>query len=265
MYIGCNWSNALKFLIEKDAIKIDYIKSGAWGEFNEQFSTMRSMRPILLHGLGYSEDTGMKNIEIIDFNLANTLIKNCNSPHYGFHLAIKNSDMYPDMTEDNIYEHMYKQIQILKKNIIVPLLLENIPDSPQDRVKFDHYPYIMPEQYSRLFIDNDVSFLLDLTHAKITAQYHGWNIHDYLRQLPLNRVVEIHTNGSGYDKDGFQADTHQAMVDEDYKLLEWVLNYTNPDIVTLEYNGVEKENNDTIIYSLEKQLNKIQNICNSTK
>lgn len=265
MYIGCNWSNALKFLIEKDAIKIDYIKSGAWGEFNEQFSTMRSMRPILLHGLGYSEDTGMKNIEIIDFNLANTLIKNCNSPHYGFHLAIKNSDMYPGMTEDNIYEHMYKQIQILKKNIIVPLLLENIPDSPQDRVKFDHYPYIMPEQYSRLFIDNDVSFLLDLTHAKITAQYHGWNIHDYLRQLPLNRVVEIHTNGSGYDKDGFQADTHQAMGDEDYKLLEWVLNYTNPDIVTLEYNGVEKENNDTIIYSLEKQLNKIQNICNSTK
>lgn len=98
MYIGCNWSKALKFLIEKDAIKIDYIKSGAWGEFNEQFSTMRSMRPILLHGLGYSEDTGMKNIEIIDFNLANNLIKNCNSPHYGFHLAIKNSDMYPCIT-----------------------------------------------------------------------------------------------------------------------------------------------------------------------
>lgn len=263
MYIGCNWSKALKFLIEKDVIKIDYIKSGAWGSFNEQFSMIRSMRPILLHGLGYSEDIGMKNIEIIDFNFVNKLIKNCNSPHYGFHLAIKSSDMYPGMTEENIYEHMSKQIQILKRQLIVPLLLENIPDSPQDRVKFDHYPYIMPEQYSRLFIDNDVSFLLDLTHAKITAQYHGWNVHDYIRQLPLNRVVEIHTNGSGYDKDGFPADTHQAMGDEDYKLLEWVLNYVNPSIVTLEYNGVEKENDDTIVYSLEKQLNKIQSICNS--
>ena len=171
--------------------------------------------------------------------------------------------MYLGMTEENIYEHMSKQIQILKKHIIVPLLLENIPDSPQDRVKFDHYPYIMPEQYSRLFIYNDVSFLLDLTHEKITAQYHGWNVQDYLRQLPLNRVVEIHTNGSGYDKDGFPADTHQTMGDEDYKLLEWVLSYANPNIVTLEYNGVEKENDDTIAYSLEKQLNKIQSICNS--
>ncbi|MBW9156095.1 multinuclear nonheme iron-dependent oxidase [Clostridium tagluense] len=265
MYIGCNWSKALKSLIEKDAVKIDYIKSGAWGTFNEEFSTMRSMRPLLLHGLGYFEHTGMKNIEMIDFNFANSLLKDCNSPHYGLHLSIKNSDMHQGMTDEDIYEHMSKQIQTFKKNLAVPLLLENVPDSPQDRILFDHYPYIMPEQYNRLFVDNDVSFLLDLTHAKITAQYRGWNIYDYLRSLPLNRVVEIHVNGSGYDKDGFPADTHQSMENEDYKLLEWVLNYTNPDIVTLEYNGIEAESNDTVIFSLEKQLNEIQNICNPNK
>ncbi|MBU3214597.1 DUF692 family protein [Clostridium estertheticum] len=123
----------------------------------------------------------------------------------------------------------------------------------------------MPEQISRLLTDNDVSFLLDLTHAKITAQYRGWNIHDYIRGLPLNRVAEIHINGSGYDKNGFPEDTHQAMKNEDYKLLEWVLNYTNPNIVSLEYNGVESENEETVTCSLEKQLNKVQNICNSTK
>jgi len=266
MYIGCNWSKALKFFIEKDCVKIDYIKSGAYGTFNEQFSNMRSMRPILLHGLGYFERTGMKNIEIIDFNFANNLIRKCNSPHYGIHLAIKNSDMYPGMTDENIYECMSKQIQIFKNNLTVPLLLENIHDLPKERVlPIDHYPYIMPEQISRLLTDNDVSFLLDITHAKITAQHHGWNIYDYIRELPLNRVVEIHVNGSGYDKDGFLSDTHQAMENEDYKLLEWVLNYTNPNIVTLEYNGTESEDDDTVIYSLEKQLNQIQYICNSIK
>lgn len=170
--------------------------------------------------------------------------------------------MYPGMTDENIYEIMSKQIQVFKKKMEVPILLENTPDSPQDRVIFDHYPYIMPEQLRRLLKDNDVSFLLDLTHAKITAQYRGWNIHDYIQQLPLDRVVEIHVNGSGYDKDGFPADTHQAMDNEDYKLLEWVLNYTKPDIVTLEYNGVETENDDTIIFSLQNQLNELQNICN---
>ena len=262
MYIGCNWSKALKSLLEKDAVKIDYIKSGAFGTFNEEFLTMRSMRPILLHGLGHFEDAGMKNIEIIDFNLANKLIKNCNSPHYGLHLSIKNSDMYQGMTDENIHEHMSKQIQIFKRNIAVPLLLENTPDSPKDRIMFDHYPYIMPEQLSRLIVENDVSFLLDLTHAKITAKYRGFNIHDYIRQLALDRVVEIHVNGSGYDKDGFPTDTHQAMENEDYKLLDWVLNYTNPEVVTLEYNGIETESHDTIICSIEKQLNEIQNICN---
>lgn len=262
MYFGCNWSKSLKSLLEKDTVKIDYIKSGAFGTFNEEFLTMRSMRPILLHGLGHFEDTGMKNIEIIDFDLANKLIKNCNYPHYGLHLSIKNSDMYPGMTDENIHEHMSKQIQIFKRNITVPLLLENTPDSPKDRTMFDHYPYIMPEQFSRLFVENDVSFLLDLTHAKITAQYRGFDIHDYIRQLPLERVVEIHVNGSGYDKDGFPTDTHQAMENEDYKLLDWVLNYTNPEIVTLEYNGIKKESHDTIICSLEKQLSEIQNICN---
>ncbi|MCM1989347.1 DUF692 family multinuclear iron-containing protein [Oceanirhabdus seepicola] len=265
MKIGCNWSTALKFLLEKDVVKVDYIKSGAYGTFNEQFLTMRLMRPILLHGLGYFEHTGMKNIEIIDFNLANRLLKNCNSPHYGLHLSIKNSEMYPGMTDENIYEHMCKQIQIFKKNIGVPLLLENTPDTQVDRVVFDHYPYIKPEQFKRLFIENDVSFLLDLTHAKITAQFHGWNVYDYIRELPLSFVKEIHINGSGYDKDGFPKDTHQAMETEDYNLLEWVLNYTSPDIVTLEYNGIEEESDDEVICSLKKQLIEIQNICNPTR
>jgi len=263
MYIGCNWSKPLKFLLERKEVKIDYIKSGAYGNFNELFSTMRSMHPIMLHGLGYFERTGMKDTDIIDFNLANQLIRDCNSPHFGIHLSIKNSDMYSGMTDEDIHNHMSKQIQIFKKNIQVPLLLENTPDSPQDCIIFDHYPYIMPEQLNRLFVENDVSFLLDLTHAKITAQYHGWNIYEYILQLPLNRVLEIHING--YDKEGFPADTHQAMGNEDYKLLEWVLNYTNPNVVTLEYNGVDTDNDDTITLSLKKQLREIQNICNPNK
>lgn len=265
MYIGCNWSKPLQFLIEKDEIKVDYIKSGAYGSFNEQFLAMRSMRPILLHGLGYFEHTGMKNIEMIDFSEANNIIKKCKSPHYGLHLSIKNSDIYPGMTDENIFERMCKQIQIFKKSLSVPLLLENTPDSPQDRIIFDHYPYIMPEQINRLFTENDVSFLLDLTHAKITAQYHGWDIHNYIRELPLERIKEIHVNGSGYDKDGFPADTHQAMGDEDYKLLDWVLNHSNPDIVTLEYNGIEAETYNTVICFLKKQLTEIQNICNPAR
>lgn len=265
MYIGCNWSKALEILLERDAVKVDYIKSGAYGKFNEEFLKMRSLRPILLHGLGYFECTGMNNIEVVDFDLANKQIKDCNSPHYGLHLTLKNSDMHQGMTEENIYERMCENIQLFKKNLQVPLLLENIPDTPEDRVVYDHYPYMKPEQISRLLVDNDVSFLLDISHAKITAQYHGWNVYEYIGQLPLESIVEIHVNGSGYDKDGFPADTHEAMKDEDYKLLEYVLKRANPYVVSLEYVGTKNEDEETIICSLEKQLNNLQSICNLVK
>ncbi|WP_238886939.1 hypothetical protein [Clostridium sp. YIM B02551] len=99
MKIGCNWSRALKVLLERDAVNVDYIKSGAFGNFNKAFSTMRSLRPILIHGLGYFENAGTPNLEIIDFKWANEVINKCGSPHYGFHLAIRNEDMFEGMNK----------------------------------------------------------------------------------------------------------------------------------------------------------------------
>ncbi|MFT8340880.1 MAG: DUF692 family multinuclear iron-containing protein [Clostridium beijerinckii] len=221
------------------------------------------MRPILVHGLGYYENTGMNDLERIDFNSANSIIRECNSPHYGLHLAIRSKDMLTGMTEDDIYKRMSNQIQFFKKSLSVPLLLENSPDTPHDREAFDLYPYVMPEQIYKLVVENDVSFLLDITHAKITAKYRGWDVFDYIGRLPLDHVVEIHTNGSGHDENGFPMDTHQAMEEEDYELLEWVLNRTNPKIVTLEFNEVETEDYDKVIDSLEKQLTRIYDICST--
>ncbi|KOF55645.1 MULTISPECIES: multinuclear nonheme iron-dependent oxidase [Clostridium] len=261
MYIGCNWSKELRMLLEKNAVKVDYVKSGAFGNFDKEFETMRSMRPVLLHGLGYFENTGMKNIEVIDFNRANNLIEKCNSFHYGVHLAIRNIDMGKGMSDVAIYEHLSKNIKIFKDNLNVPLLIENSPDTTIERKKYDFYPYFTPQRISELSVNNDVYFLLDIAHAKITAKDHGLDVYDYIKKLPLDRIKEIHLAGSGYNKDGFPIDTHQAMKDEDYKLLDWVLNYSKPDVVTLEYNGISGENEELITKNLEEQLNKINRIC----
>ena len=261
MKIGCNWSIALKFLLEKDAVNVDYIKSGAFGNFNKEFSTMRALRPILVHGLGYFENSGTPSLEMIDLNGANEIINKCGSPHYGFHLAIRNEDMFEGMSEADIYNRMSKNIQIFKKNLSVPLLVENSPDTPIDRKDYDLYPFNEPDQINKLLIDNDVFFLLDITHAKLTAKFRSFDIYDYLDNLALDRVKEIHINGSGYDKNGFPMDTHEAMKEEDYELLKWVLRKAKPDVVTLEFNEVEDENYDEAIIATEIQLNRINKIC----
>jgi len=259
--IACNWSDPLADLIINRQINIDYIKAGAYGEFERQFDTIRSLKPILLHGLGYHERTGMENINLIDLQRANKIIKDCGCPHLGIHLAIKNSDMQSLMEPEDIYIRMSKHIQFFKKNLSVPVLLENIPDSPQERAVFDHYPYAEPERINRLLYDNDVNLLLDLAHAKVTALYKDWKIYEYLKNLPLDRIKEIHVSGSGYDQYGFPDDTHQAMCDDDYELLYWVLERSNPDIVTLEYVGIDSEPQDLILDNLYSQIKKLEFIC----
>jgi uncharacterized protein (UPF0276 family) len=203
----------------------------------------------------------MSDISMIDFTTTNRVLDKSSSPHYGLHLGIRKADMGMQMTNDDVYDRMCRNIQVFKKNLSVPLLLENSPDTPHDRRAFDLYPYNEHEQINRIIVDNNVYMLLDITHAKITAQFRKMDIFQYLGGFPLNRVKEIHTNGSGYDIDGFPKDTHQDMKEEDFELLDWVLNRTNPDIITLEYNGAEADDYDTILSLTKHQIKQIQKLA----
>ncbi|WP_454055044.1 multinuclear nonheme iron-dependent oxidase [Clostridium sp. Marseille-Q7071] len=136
----------------------------------------------------------------------------------------------------------------------VPLLIENTPDCLVERRFYKFVPYVFPDQINRLLHDNDVSLLLDITHAKIAARFHGWDIYGYLNALLLNRVKEIHINGCGLNKNGTLIDSHQAMEDEDFALLEWVLCRTNPQVISLEYNGNKNEDESVVASHIQQFL-----------
>jgi len=262
--IACNYSTELAELIKNKTVDIDFIKAGLYGDYTDKLDMMRAMKPVLLHGMGYNERAGMKNIGEVDFNKINRYLSDYGSPHLGLHLAITNSDMTRELSGDEIYNLMSEQIQLFKKNLRVPLLLENVPDTPEDRTEYDHHPYSGADNISKIIIDNDVYFLLDISHAKITAEYNGWDMYEYLLGLPLDRVKEIHVNGSGCDEHGNPTDPHAAMTDADYIWLEWVLNRTKPEIISLEYYGIKNESSGQITENLIIQLNKIERII-STK
>ncbi len=255
--IACNWSNALSILLAEGRVDVDYVKYGVYPDYDKQFARIRPMKPLLLHGLGCFDHAGMRNPADVDFAAANARIAACGSPHYGLHMAIQHADMDAGMTEAEVRERLLGGIQMFRSGIGVPLLVENTPDSPQDRTQFDHYPYAEPEKLAELLETADVGLLLDLTHAKITCLYRGWDIHDFLGMLPLARVREIHVNGSGVDADGAPADTHQAMAAADLALLEWTLARTRPAIVTLEYNGIAGEPESLVRENLIAQLERI--------
>jgi len=250
---------SLKKLLDEKAVHLDYIKTGVWGSFDDDLEAMLSHCSVLLHGFGYKGHTGMKNLDEVDFEKANELIEKCGSPHYGLHFGIENKNVNT-MPDEDIFKFMSKQTQIFKSKLNVPLLLENTPDSIKDRTVFDIYSEFQHKNINQFIIDNDVYFLLDMTHAKISAIFNEWDIKQYFEGLPMDLVREIHVNGSGFDNKGNAEDTHQSMKEEDYKLLEWVLTLTNPDIVTLEYAGFDEENDAAIGHNLTTQLNRLNKI-----
>lgn len=125
-----------------------------------------------------------------------------------------------------------RRVQRLKaEHPQIPLLLENMPVEPRRIYKHFKHPNLIREVIER----TDCGFLLDLPHARIAAEAFGMETTEYLQCLPLERVMEIHTSGPTRRHDGILFDQHTVMQAEDYRLLEWALEHTPVQLVTLEY------------------------------
>ena len=143
----------------------------------------------------------------------------------------------------------------LARRLPVPLLLENIPLFPN----FAHIHVCEPDFIAAVIEDTGCDLLLDLAHARVAADVLGYEVRDYLQQLPLARAVELHISGprplaetSARQQsrvrenapsvahlvsfgDGNLIDVHAPLQEEDYTLLEWVLGRTRPKAISLEY------------------------------
>jgi uncharacterized protein len=122
---------------------------------------------------------------------------------------------------------------------------------------------IEPTFISRVIEEAGCGFLLDLSHARLAAQYLGVDAHDYINQLPVKRLREVHmtgiqiydetwqrkVRGAGVNPDPLQAYNghpvdHLPMIQADWDFVarsieqihasEWA----TPWIVSYEYGGV---------------------------
>jgi len=115
----------------------------------------------------------------------------------------------------------------------VRLLVENMPRWG----RLGHMHLIDPAFVTQVVEGANCHFLLDLAHARVAASTRGQPVRDYVRQLPLDRLVEIHISGPRpVEGNGQLIDVHQSLREEDYALLAWVLEMARPEAVTLEYS-----------------------------
>jgi len=230
-------------LLAAGRIAVDYLETG--GHFVERTSAQFPSRPLLLHNsvfnLSLAHPTALEDQQVVSRTLA--ALERTDAPwlsvHLGFSAAEVLFDVHmtarsPALPQAELLANMDRNVRVLAAAIPVPLILENLDYCPGGA-----YEHICEPKFIAAVLNaTDAGMLLDLAHARVSASWLGLPVEEYLAQLPLERVRQLHISGPR-SRDGVLFDAHESLLDEDYALLEWVLRRTQPLALTLEYNREE--------------------------
>ncbi len=116
---------------------------------------------------------------------------------------------------------------------------ENISISVENNnyYKTEAYDYITdPDFIYSIVYDNDINFLFDISHAKISAINSDVDYDEYLSKLPLKRVNQIHISKEDFNSKGEVFDAHELPSDEETEeIIKFVKKYNTLKYITVEY------------------------------
>ena len=240
----------------------DYFKVGPFMG-RETIAGLAANHPLLLHlddslsGPVPSDQTVDRIIDLVELTRTPWT-----SEHIGFGVpgvtldeALITQAASSLLSRDQALDNIVRYARALAVRLPVPLLLENIPYFPN----LAHVHVCEADFVSSVLHETGCGLLLDLAHARASADVLGLDVREYLSALPLGRAVELHLSGprplaeldmrrqrlvrenaaSIADRIDFGehnlVDAHEAMQQEDYDLLNWVLDRTKPRAISLEY------------------------------
>ena len=125
-------------------------------------------------------------------------------------------DLLPVPFTEEALRHVAERVRVVQDFLEAPLVLENV----SSYVGFTASE--MPEWsfVASLAHEADCGLLLDVNNVYVSARNHGFDPLDYLRALPMDRVVQFHVAGHT-DHGSLVVDTHVGPVpDPVWRLLE---------------------------------------------
>jgi uncharacterized protein (UPF0276 family) len=163
---------------------------------------------IVPHGVGLSLG-GAEPIDRGRLDALARLARRVDAPLVSEHIAfvrgggIESGHLLPLPRTRQAVELVVANIREAKAALEVPLAVENIaslfewPDAEMDEAAF------LAEVVERA----DVMLLLDIANVYANARNHGYDPHDLLDRIPLERIAYVHVAG-GTERDGLYHDTH---------------------------------------------------------
>jgi uncharacterized protein len=151
------------------------------------------------------------------------------SPYYSEHLAMTRAPgldighLAPLWWTEEMLHIVVDNVCRVQDFLGKPLILENITylvDVPGNTMS-------QPAMFDRLVEATGCGVLLDVTNVCINGTNHGFDPVDFVSQMPVSHVVQIHLAG-GFEHDGVMIDGHSEPVDDgSWALLEQVLAMTS--------------------------------------
>lgn len=146
------------------------------------------------------------------------------------------------------YKYMCKSHPLNSRELktLIAQRLEIIRQCFSGKIAMENLNYYDSSAYDLVcdasFIDevireNDTYFLLDLSHAAISALNQKSDVFEYLQQLPLDKVIQIHISGSAYNKEkGIYFDYHHLPSAMELEMLIFLKDKIPSEVyLTLEY------------------------------
>jgi len=235
MKFAVNYSLPLVQLIKQNAIELDLIKCPDWEGMLEE---AQPFGDITIH---FDLAVGLGETFNVNFSRLKALKERTCTPHFNTHLNAPRQ-FQPESHQNlkNIVDLWRKEIELMANHLGADqIVLEHLPYNPS-------FPHLVqaadPEIFSKVIYNTGCKLLLDLAHARITANTMAIDVRDYIEALPLERVAEIHITGvklfSGELTDHFE------LGKEDWAVFDWALQqikkgaWRTPEIIAFEYGGV---------------------------
>lgn len=180
--------------------------------------------PIIPHGINLSLGSA-DGLDAEYLGKLAALIKQLNPPWWSDHICFTKAGgidighLSPLPYTKEAVEVLCRNIAEVRRWIDVPLILENItymvtlPGAEMTEAQF------LAEVVERA----DCGLLLDVTNLHTNAVNHGYDVDNFLQELPWERVVQLHFVG-GHWHDGLLIDSHsQSTPVEVWQLMDAVL------------------------------------------
>jgi uncharacterized protein len=242
MEFGINYSTQAAQLLASGLIKLDRFKTPDWPDMIQE---AQESCPVAVHfelraGNGTLAGTNWQRIDRIREQTTTPYINLHLDPrikHYaGF--AIDTTD--PADTErilNRLIEDVNSAAEFFGADRIIA---ENVPYRGWDDKSLR--PAVVPAHIRRVLQETGCGLLLDIAHARISAAHLGMDERDYIRQLPVQKLRELHFNG--VHRLGNRLQDHLEALEADWQILEWVFERINggewpcPWLLVFEYGGM---------------------------